>query len=368
MSVQDHILFSANQNNELLSVLARTDYAASAIEQNSIYMHSLQKEIEGLENNIQDLQVRVAGAKFDYEEYRNSTIRRLAYKIGGRKEKFNKSLEKEEKEYLEALQQDVESRRNLDLLKQNLYQATETNNKLQFIYKEHQDAQVRLDMLYDSIFEGQTPEFPEEDAKEGPKREAQRRFNMLQLQFSAEEQALAILVDSDKCLQRALLHADEALHGIKSDSQDIANDYLDMTDRSPLSRTRSYVAQAEILHGQARCIVPSIPPLPHIEIAPGDVMEDIMAFDSLFMDIVYEMFSSAKSHREVKDLYTQIGNVQKILDGQIMAARQRVASARPEVDSAKAVLEQLRCELQAIRAEAFRKIAGGPLPGYQNHK
>lgn len=355
MSVQDRILSSASQNDELLSTLAQTDYAPSAIEQNNAYIQSLKDEIQELEKLIRRLQARTAFEKADHEKYRDSTMRRLAYKIGGKKEKFDHKAEKEEKEYFEALQKELKSKRNLDLLKHNLREAEHLNVDLQSIVEEHQDTQNRLDNLYDSIFQGPTPEFPEEDAKEGPRLEAQQAFNALQLRLSTEKQALAILNDTHKFLQRALSDMNEALDASEMDVWGVGGSFADMAERSALSRAQSHVSQVEMLYAQAQRTQPLITPLPHMEVAMDNMMSDVI-FDNVFSDMHF--------HRKIEASNNQMLAVKKVLDIQIQLAKERVTKAQSEVDGVKRVLEGLRSELQAIRAAAFEKIAGGAPPAY----
>ena len=356
MSIQDRIISSSNENNELLSTLAETDYAPSAIQQNNTYINSLKDEIKELERVINLLQVRTAYEKADHEKYRNSTMRRLAYKIGGQKEKFESKAEKEEKEYFEALQKELKSKRNLELLVNNLHEAEQMNNDLQSVVNEHRNAQTRLDTLYDSIFEGPTPEFPEEDAKEGPRLQAQQNHDVLQLRLSTESQVLTILHDANKFLQNALGDMNKALNASQMDIWGVGGSFADMAERSALSCAQSHASQVEMLYEQARRIQPTIPPLPQMEVAAGNIISDVLV-DNIFSDLRF--------HHKIEASFNQMLEGKRNIDRQIALARDRVAHTRSEVDNVKRVLESARSELQAVRAAAFEKIAGRAPPAYE---
>lgn len=59
----------------------------------------------------------------DHKEYQESTVKRLAYKLSGRKQKFVEKEEKEHREWLDAIQKELEAKRHLDHLNETLTDA-----------------------------------------------------------------------------------------------------------------------------------------------------------------------------------------------------------------------------------------------------
>jgi len=54
-------------------------------------------------------------------------MRRFAYKISGKKEKFQETATKEEREWLDAVQEELRAKNGLGRLKSNLAEAEKTN-------------------------------------------------------------------------------------------------------------------------------------------------------------------------------------------------------------------------------------------------
>lgn len=93
-------------------------------------------------------------------------MRRLAYEIGGKKDKFEADATREEKEWLDAVAQQLLSKKLLEHLNAKLAETTKKNAELYGVLRVRTVAGLELDALYKSIFGRPTPEIPEEDSKE----------------------------------------------------------------------------------------------------------------------------------------------------------------------------------------------------------
>ena len=95
---------AASRNHELLSVLAETDYAAKTLQQNTSYITDLEAQTKATEKELRKLHAVTEDERKDHVKYRDSTFKRYAHKLGGRKgeAKFASKSEKEEREFLEA--------------------------------------------------------------------------------------------------------------------------------------------------------------------------------------------------------------------------------------------------------------------------
>lgn len=102
---------AASHNHELLSVLAETDYAAKTLQQNTSYITDLEAQTKATEKELRKLHAITEDERKDHVKYRDSTFKRYAHKLGGRKgeAKFASKSEKEERESLEAWQKEREA-------------------------------------------------------------------------------------------------------------------------------------------------------------------------------------------------------------------------------------------------------------------
>lgn len=184
VSTNERILAASDQNTAILQTLAETEYASSALAQATSYHKDLLEELKVRESALRKLKSSLAKEQREHEEYRDSTMKRLAYRMSGKKEKFNSKAEKEEREYLEAVQKHFSAQQQVDTLKRNIHDAEVQIEELRVVNQRHQDAQNELDRLYDSIFKGPTPEYPEEDRLEAPVEQARSEFGEIQTKLS----------------------------------------------------------------------------------------------------------------------------------------------------------------------------------------
>lgn len=138
---EQRILATTSQNDHLLKTLAETNYAASALQQNTSYLQDLTQEIAVRTKQVADLsQVKSADLAY-HEKYQHRTIRRLAYKLGGKKEDFQAQVEKEDHEYLEIVQALYQAETALATLGRKLSEAENTQNELNSVLAIHNAAQ-----------------------------------------------------------------------------------------------------------------------------------------------------------------------------------------------------------------------------------
>lgn len=99
---------SSQRNSELLSTLSQTDYAPPALKQNAAYISDLETQIKTLDRDLRRLHQVTEDERKEHLKYRDSTVKRFAYKLGGHKgaEKFSTRQQKEEREFLEAWQKE----------------------------------------------------------------------------------------------------------------------------------------------------------------------------------------------------------------------------------------------------------------------
>lgn len=101
-SITEKLQRAAPRNKKLLQILSETDHAPSALEQQKRYIQDLDVQIKDVKKRVSHLGQERSKEQKDHEKYRDSVMKRWAYKVSGNKEKFAAKAEKEEQEYFEV--------------------------------------------------------------------------------------------------------------------------------------------------------------------------------------------------------------------------------------------------------------------------
>ncbi|TGO89384.1 hypothetical protein BPOR_0112g00150 [Botrytis porri] len=342
-----HILASAARNAHLLSILSRTDHAPSEYIQITQYQLSIESIISQQEQRVKTLVAASAKEHEDYDEYQGSTVKRLAYKLRGRKDKFIEVGEQEHREWLNAIQKELEAKHTLQDIKSKA-------SSLKPLAEEHNAAQAELDALYNSIFSGPSHDFPTEDTKEHILSRAKDSFNERQLLLSTESNVLLILQKASTVMNQCILTMDYALQSPNINAWGIDGGFDHMMERSSFAKAHNLSSQVEVLVSQARQMQPAVQPLGPMNITQGSLMSDVI-FDKNFSDL--------KIQENIRKSKRQVVAARSRLSQEIKNSNERLVNFREEVKEKKKVLEVKRKELQDERAALFEKvIASGPIP------
>jgi hypothetical protein len=209
-------------------------------------------------------------------------------------------------------------------------------------------AGLELDALYKSIFDGPTPEIPEEVQKEQEWLQAEFNFNIAGVMLNTEKQADDILVDADKFMNFAIRDIISAREASGYDLWGVGGVWTEMSENNCLVSCEQNVRQVEMLILQAQRIQPAVRNIGDMRVAQMNFMTNVV-FDNIFSDL--------DMRDRIKQSQAQLKMAQANLTAELQAARERTTAAQTEVDEAKAVLDQKRLELQGIRSVAFEKLA-----------
>ncbi|KXT17658.1 hypothetical protein AC579_9048 [Pseudocercospora musae] len=341
---------AADKNNELLAELRQTDYAPSSLKQNKSYISDLKAQIANTDKELARLHSITEDERKDHVKYRDSNVKRYMYKMGGTKgkDKFASKAEKEEKEFLEAWQQERSAKEGREELGQALQKAESNQTNLQSDTARHDKAQKDLDSLYNSIFSGPTPELPGEDQMEENVKRCREFFDQCNTELDTEKKALEILGYAEQSLKRAY---DDIQAALRRSGRDMfgGGTFTDMMERDALANAQNNVHGATRHLNEARRIQPAIKPLSDITIDQGHFFSDVM-FDNIFTDMA--------QHERIQKSEMEMRNAGQQLEAQALEQRNRCAEADKRKGQAGSDLEAARMELQRIRAEAFERVAG----------
>ncbi|KAH9861104.1 hypothetical protein IAQ61_010840 [Plenodomus lingam] len=345
----DKIQEAASQNAQLLQGLAETEAAPSQLAQQNAYITDLVSQIASTTKRVNDLKRKTALELKDHEKYRDSTIRRLAHKASGRKERFSEKAAKEEKEYFDAIQAQKSAEDELAYLTHLKAEADMQHSRFETEAQRHQQLQASLDALYNSIFSGPTPEFPNEDQKEHACTTASEHVQNINHELSREHHILFLLGQTASKLSEARNSLNSA-YGMSQYDMFGGGQLTSMQKRNYLERAESSIQQVRMLQSQLKQVAPDIPDLGQVVINIGSIWSDVV-FDNIFSDM--QMHDQIKQSMALVD---QAGNK----CGEIIRGREQVAGTlEGEVKRANEELREKQGELQRAREDAFSRVSGG---------
>lgn len=335
------------RNSDLLRVLAETDHAKPALQEQMRFIRDLDGELSNTHKRIQQLDNKRKLELKDHEKYRDSNVRRFMYKATGRQEKFDQRAEKEEREYFEVLQQEHQAREIRDNIQQQLDEANKVRSELETVARRHDNAQQELDRLYHAIFSGPTPQFPEEDEKERHTEQMLQLYQETRKQLEAEAHTAGLLGSAGPMVHGALMHIEQALQHSRVDMFG-GGAMHDFMERHQLAQAEGLIQRARMQIQRARQASPHVKPMPPININHGDILTDVF-FDNLYTDMMF--------HNEIKRGKMEVLRFASALHEQINASEGRKRELESQMRQREAELEAARKALQAERARAFERYA-----------
>ncbi|KAJ7153434.1 hypothetical protein C8R43DRAFT_885487 [Mycena crocata] len=357
MSTTEAILQNAAYHAQLLASIAELDYVPSALEHQTSYLANIEKNKQQTSAKIKLLEKKTNKERKEHEALRDSTARRLAAKLTGRKEKFEAKASKEEREYVEALDQEIQEKRSLETLDELLVAGKEVLADLQGKEERYKLTKQDLADLYRKIFDGPTQAYPEDDRLEQQLAQVQGRYNAIQGFLNQESQAVNLLKLANSTLIQCSSKMQEALSYSQFDMFG-GGGVADMMERNALSAAEGLSNQAATLVQQAMFASPQVQPIGEVRIAHGSIISDVL-FDNIFTDMA---FHGSQSLPQISSTEKLIRN----LTNQLAAAKARTAAIGEDLRSAADDLTRARGALDSFRRSVFDSLSGNipPLPAY----
>jgi len=348
-SIESRIREAAASNKALLKALADTDHAIPALEQQKRYIVDLQNECSSVQKRVAELDKKRKKELKEHATYRDSVMRRFAFKVSGKKEVFEQRASKEEREYFEVLQQEHQAKEMQKSVDAMLEQAMQVKESLERDVSLHKRAQLNLDSLYDAIFQGPSPGFPEEDERERISGQTLQNYHDARVRFESEDQAVKLLTDAQTTMRNAQNSMQEALSHSRMDMFG-GGTLSDMMERDALSRATIHLSSASMLVMQAQRLSPAVRNLRQVNIAQGSLMSDVF-FDNIWTDMAF--------HEKIKASNAEVARCAAELDRDALDARSRRSRLLEELHQQEKRLEADRVALQQAREAAFARVTGG---------
>ena len=132
MEAPEAIVANSHHHTQLLNTIADLEYVPQAKKQQATYIKDLESQVWALQENITKLAVKTKKERKEHETLRDSTSRRFAHKLIGKKQEYLAKESKEERcvhrisslfssincetlvsrEYVEALEREMTERDN----------------------------------------------------------------------------------------------------------------------------------------------------------------------------------------------------------------------------------------------------------------
>lgn len=348
-SLQEKIRGAALRNAELLQGLHETDSAPSQLYQQIEYIADLDSQLKKTQNVVASLQKKTVSELKDHKKYSESTFRRFAHKASGRKERFQEKADKEEREYFDAIQAQKTAEDELAYVQHLKAEAETLKQEYETRAQRHDELQRDLDALYNSIFAGHTPGFPEEDEKEVLCSEANQRVQAANRILEKERQVLFLLRQMSQKLHEAKRHLADA-HSMSQMDLFGGGAMTSIQKRNYLERAESAVAQVRMLQAQIKQMAPRVGDLGPMNIASGSIWGDVV-FDNIFSDM--------EMHDQIKRSEAQLERAGTACAGMVREQERREEKAVARLGERNDGLRMARIALQRAREEAFSSVAAG---------
>lgn len=348
-SIQAKIHEASSQHAQLLQGLAETDQAPSQLQQQNAYLKDLEVQAISTSKRVEELRKKTNLELKDHKKYSESTFSRFAHKATGRKERFAEKAGKEEREYFDAIQEQKSAEDELAYIRQLQAEAEVQRQKFDSDSTRHNHFQQQLDHLYNSIFAGQTPEFPEEDLKEAASIAAFQHVQFLNQELEKERHVLFLLRQTSTKLSEARNFLNDA-HGMSQWDMFGGGAMASMQKRNLLERAESSIQQVRMLQQQLQQVAPHLPSLGRLDIASGSIWGDVV-FDNIFSDM--------EMHDKIKNSEAQVDRAGYKCGDTVRQSEQREQKLLGDTSGANERLKDARVELQKAREEAFTGVLEG---------
>lgn len=353
MSVSDKIKKAAVRNAELLSVIAETNNAEPTASEHDRSIASIEKEILVQEKSKNLLEQRKNLTQANHERYRDSHVKRFFYKAAGKKERYHEKASVEEQKHFAVLSELHQVDKSIEGLRVEHENSLTLKPDLDKEVKRHRDAVAELDTLYNSIFGGPTPDFPQEDQAEQCCVQASQEFRQLAQAETQERSAVTFLTNAVKLAVSAQGSMEKALDYSRADMFG-GGMMMDMMERSHLGKADKAIAEARMLAARAKDASPIVADMPTVNVNTGNIMSDVF-FDNIFTDMAF--------HDEIKRAMRELGWLLSFMNSELEASRKRHAGLLSQAQAAEQNLTEARQMLQTARSSIMEQVLNGSSTG-----
>ncbi|KAI5461539.1 hypothetical protein BGZ63DRAFT_424421 [Mariannaea sp. PMI_226] len=329
---------------ELVRLLAEIEDVRPALKEQEVIITDLKSQMVKSELKLEKLDSSRRTHIKEHGKYRNSFMRRLLYKAGGKQEVFAELAEKQQREYLDAVSQAHEEQTlNFDLRDQ-IKKAEKTHTELKSTVQQRNNLERQLHDLHESIFSGPTPMFPKENAKKATLKEKLDIAQRMKAQDGTQAIAVKVLDEANQAMAFALNHFDEVLALKKDTTQHnplLTNDFEYI---SALRGAEKGLQGAKDKIGQLPVQVAFLPKIPMETgvVSISDALDRLLGALRLQVDIHRGRGDAARCAVAIEEGLEQ--------------AKTRKKTLAAELQRAETDIERARLDLQEERQRIFKQV------------
>ncbi|THV03507.1 hypothetical protein K435DRAFT_835813 [Dendrothele bispora CBS 962.96] len=341
MATTNAILSNARYHAQLVERLDSLQSAPEALEKQAKSIAELQSQVEKAKQRIEELRQKTTEKK----KQKNSSVKKIANKVIGREEKFTTKVEKEEREYVEALETEVQERGRLSTLENTLTEAKRVNLHLESQVEKFSPLQKDLSSLYSRVFTQPTTlvEFPQLTEAEIRLKTAQYTQSSIQEQSKANEHAAKLLGEAEEQVRVCLVFIDEGLTQYGTWG---GKDVMAEIGRELRSAKRAAL-KAEELIAQAKRSEPQIESLSPLVILGNTTSEDgAKLLNSTLL-------------AQINNNRNDIVFAQEMVKSEIRATASRIEKLKTDLVEAGGFIRKAEKELQSARREVWDAVVSG---------
>ncbi|KZV98336.1 hypothetical protein EXIGLDRAFT_763640 [Exidia glandulosa HHB12029] len=349
MSLSYSVSLLAQEHARLLQQLAQLEYAPSSLASANNHLKDVKSLVSDAEQKFKT--AKKAEDKEGGEAYsaKHSVFRKFSYRAVGKAASWDAKATKEEREWLEAYEKRVKAEDSLKAAQRKLLEAeqnvfrlgAEVGRRDVLLHNERQ--------MYSRVFDGPTPEAPQDDQLEWAVRRCEDEHNVQQAALNLEIQTLSSLADAKNTLAMCMQKMQECE---SASTYDIFGGGVgaDMMENNALSSAQMYSHQFKTAFAQAKRLNPAVGSISNVHL-PQASMTDVV-FDNFFTDIA--------QHEKINAGLNSVRTTRGQVDREINRAKERVDAVARKVKTAADALARSRTDLFEFRKRTFVALAAPP--------
>ncbi|KAF9270808.1 hypothetical protein L218DRAFT_952878 [Marasmius fiardii PR-910] len=336
------------RHTELIQAFSDVEHASEALTAQYSKVADLQTQAEEAKSKFERASERVKKEKKQAEgserPFKLSFLRRSNTLKGKGKQKDTETgMPTQSLAYRDAVEEENRERERQNELEYALAEAQMERAALEEKVKECNALNVKLDALYDLIFNGPTPGYPEEDQLEQQVFAAKAVLERVQANFKTEKQAYEYVYRAEKMMRECKSKTKDALQ-CAATYMFASGRSLQEKEAACIQSANAFALQAVSILQNARQISPEIRPIENLII----LHEFPERAESDGGDVFYGKLKSASS--EVSRAHVQLSHERAIYAG-------RAAAAKSVVEGAEQTLAKYKEELRVLRKRIFENVA-----------
>ncbi|KAG9042059.1 hypothetical protein FS837_011387 [Tulasnella sp. UAMH 9824] len=340
------------EHSALLAELAATDYVPVALKVNEKKIGEIEKALKQKQEAVKGLERKTKSEYKDISELQRSGTKRFLLRLKVGAENAQKTLAKEEKEYMDAFQAENNEKLAISTLEEELNNAKLSNIDLKAKADRYKKARKRLDELYVELFEGHTNDYPEEDEAEQAVKESEAKHAKDQENLTKLSQGHSWLHKAENSMEKVLERLNKAEEASLKELAAVTQNY-NVYEMKDLKAAKKYALEVETYVGEARKLDPRVANLGQISIP--------------FQDAGYQpQFGSDKGdlviHRLISDANKECIRYHAKLEAEANKAKPQIKEATKVAVESGTDLAKKRAKLEEIRRKIFEDVYKGVLP------